>query len=86
MCCGRGRLGQGFSGMQPPRTVPGLARPPGVTFEYVGRTRLIVTGPVTGRQYRFDRPGSQLEVDPRDSTSIARIPLLRKGGPPAPRR
>jgi len=85
MCCGnnRGRLGRGFPGPQAPRGVPGLARPVGLTFEYVGRTGLVVAGPVTGRQYRFDRPGARLEVDPRDSASVAAIPVLRRVGPPA---
>ena len=86
MCCGRGRFAQGFSGHQPAGTVPGLARPSGLTFEYIGRTRLIVTGRATGRQYRFERPGARLEVDLRDSSSIAAIPMLRKISPAAPRR
>lgn len=88
MCCGnsRGRLGQGVSGILAPRTIPGLSRPVGLAFEYVGKTRLVVTGPATGRQYRFDRPGSRLEVDPRDSASVAAVPMLRRVTPSAARR
>ena len=57
---------------------PQFARYPSTTFEYTGLTGLTVSGPVTGRQYRFDRPGSRLEVDPRDRPSIAAIPVLRQ--------
>jgi hypothetical protein len=86
MCCGRGRLGRGTSGLHSAPMVPGIARLATLTFEYVGKTRLVVVGPATGRQYRFDRPGSRLEVDPRDSTAVAAIPLLRKISPSAPGR
>jgi len=88
MCCGssRGRFGRGATSIQAPRTVPGVVRSTSLTFEYVGRTRLVVAGPVTGRQYRFDRPGFRLDVDPRDSASVAMIPVLRRVGPSAPRR
>ncbi len=84
MCCGnnRARMGRGLPGPQAPRGISGLARPTGLTFEYIGRTGLVVAGPVTGRQYRFDRPGARLEVDPRDSASVAAIPALRTVGPP----
>jgi hypothetical protein len=58
--------------------MPGAGRPAGLTFEYTGKTALTVTGPATGRQYRFDRPGSRQEVDPRDSASVAAIPALRR--------
>ena len=77
MCCGNSR-GRGVPSVQGPRTLPALARPAGLTFEYVGRTALAVAGPATGRQYRFDRPGARLEVDPRDSASVGAIPVLRR--------
>ena len=56
-----------------------------MTFEYIGRTGLTVVGPVTGRQYRFDRTGARVEVDSRDRPSIAVIPLLRQIGDSPPR-
>ena len=85
MCCGnnRTRMGRGLPGPQAPHGISGLARQASLTYEYVGRTGLVVVGPVTGRQYRFDRPGARLEVDPRDSASVAAIPVLRTVGPPA---
>jgi hypothetical protein len=87
MCCGnsRGRSLQGVSAMPAPR-MPAVARPAGLTFEYVGRTALAVTGPVTGRQYRFERPGSRLDVDPRDSASVGAIPVLKRVTASAGRR
>jgi len=89
MCCGKNRaqFQPGIPSPQPPRPAPGASprpqpfRPVGATFEYVGRTGLTVRGPVTGRQYRFDRPGSRVEVDPRDRPSIAAVPMLRRLGP-----
>jgi hypothetical protein len=50
----------------------------GAVFEYVGKTALTAIGPVTGRHYRFSQPGAVVEVDPRDSTSLAAVPNLRK--------
>jgi hypothetical protein len=86
MCCGKSRAqfqrripGPPLpSPFATPSPRPPLARFPGVAFEYVGRTGLTVAGPVTGQEYRFDRPGSRVEVDPRDRPSIAAIPLLRQ--------
>jgi hypothetical protein len=82
-CCGRNRLA---GGSPPPRiatTTNGeSARPPvrqtSVFFEYVGRTGLTVVGPVSGRRYRFDTPGSRQPVDPADKPSLAAVPLLRQ--------
>jgi len=89
MCCGKSRMQ--FRGAIP--RVPSLgfvpsvagapaqfARFPRETFEYVGRTRLTVKGPVTGRPYHFDRPGHRLEVDTRDGASLTTIPMLRRLG------
>lgn len=56
------------------------ARPSGFTFQYTGGTGLTVVGAVTGRQYRFAGPGSQIEVDPRDRASLASINILRQVG------
>jgi hypothetical protein len=59
------------------------ARQSRVFFQYVGRTRLTVIGPVTGRAYRFDRPGASLDVDFRDRRSLAVVPNLRQVTPVA---
>jgi hypothetical protein len=37
-----------------------------------------VQGPVTGKRYRFDNPGSRLLVDPQDAPSMAAVPHLRR--------
>jgi len=47
-------------------------------FEYVGATSLTALGAGTGREYRFDRTGARLQVDPRDQPSLAQIPKLRR--------
>jgi hypothetical protein len=49
-----------------------------VFFEYVGKTGMTVTGPVSGKRYRFERAGSRVEVDLRDRRSLAGVPQLRQ--------
>lgn len=86
MCCGKSRaMFRGAAPNHPPiRPEQGTIAPtqlnhyPGAAFEYIGSSGLTVMGPVTGRQYRFDRPGARVSVDPRDRASIAAIPLLRQ--------
>jgi hypothetical protein len=88
MCCGRGNsrsrnewtVASASRATIPPRT------PATTVYEYVGRTRLVVTGPVTGRQYRFERSGARLAIDPRDRTAVAAVPNLRPIGGSTPRR
>ena len=67
------RMAQRAASPQPP-----MALYSSLTFEYIGQTGLTVTGPVTGRRYRFDRAGARVGVDPRDRASIAAIPVLRQ--------
>ncbi len=85
-CCGEKRsgihpAGHGGRGYGP---VAGRAGPAprklqfSVEFEYLGNTGLTVQGPVTGRRYRFPRPGAVAEVDLRDRVSLARVPKLRQ--------
>ena len=84
MCCGKSRAlrlgvpGVPYSG---PGHVAGSAGLAGVTFEYTGRTGLTAVGRSTGRQYRFDRPGARLQVDPRDAASVGAIALLKRVDP-----
>jgi len=49
-----------------------------VSFIYVGHTGMTVQGPVSGRNYRFDRPGDRVEVDPRDRILLASLRQLRQ--------
>ncbi len=46
-------------------------------FENVGETELTVVGQISGRRYRFDRPGSRVAVDPADKPSLLAVPQLR---------
>ncbi len=55
---------------------PGLMPTP--AFEYVGKTGLTVVSPMTGRRYRFERPGAVLEIDPRDRPWMSFVPQLRR--------
>jgi hypothetical protein len=59
-----------------------VSRPPAghqvAAFEYVGKTALTAIGPVSGRHYRFGHPGAIVEVDLRDSASLATVSKLRK--------
>jgi len=75
MCCGRDRIQQ-----RTIRPAGNAALPPaprGVSFIYTGTTRLVVRGPVTGRDYRFEQPGARLEVDPRDRILLATLRQLK---------
>ena len=49
-----------------------------ISFEYTGQTGLTVIGPASGRRYRFDAPGAQVAVDPRDRPGLARVEALRQ--------
>ena len=61
-----------------PRTPQIIETAPAVLFEYVGNTGLTATGPFTGRRYRFDGTGAQVEVDARDAASLMGVPNLRR--------
>ena len=55
----------------------GQQRPP-VSFKYVGNSALTVTGSVTGKRYRYTTNGEVLPVDHRDSSSMQKVPVLRR--------
>ena len=55
-----------------------ITTPAKIGFQYVGKTRLIVIGPVSGIQYRFRGPGARAMVDPRDQWSLDRVPTLSR--------
>lgn len=54
----------------------------GVIFEYGGATALTVVSPLTGKTYRFARPGAHVEVDPRDRSWVTFVPSLKRAGRP----
>jgi hypothetical protein len=47
-------------------------------FEYIGKTALTVVGNITGRRYRFNRPGDLQSVDARDAAGMLAVPVLRR--------
>jgi hypothetical protein len=57
------------------RTRPGETD---VQFVYTGKTGLSATGPITGKQYRFNFTGDIQLVDYRDAPSMTAIPALKK--------
>ncbi len=75
-CCGRNRIQQRMARTTP----PAAPLPSSVTLENVGASAVNVRGPVSGALYRFDRPGSRLEVDPRDLILLASLRQLRRAG------
>lgn len=86
MCCGRDRAQQGATSRPPapnPATrpaVPVVRENPSarVAYVYAGNTGMTVTGPVSGKQYRFDQPGARVEVDARDRVLLASVRQLRQ--------
>ena len=82
MCCGRNRV-QLITRPAPPKTGPttsaGAHKPPStISFVYTGNAALTVTGPISGLEYRFDRPGARVEVDWRDRILLASVRQLRQ--------
>jgi len=72
-CCGRSRL------KFKPATPAVKARAIGtVAFEYTGNSRLTVIGPVSRIRYDFVGRGARMQVDRRDSNSLATVPTLRR--------
>ena len=47
-------------------------------FEYIGKTALTVVGNITGRRYRFNRPGDLQSIDSRDAAGMLAVPVLRR--------
>jgi hypothetical protein len=93
MCCGKNRLPKSFMQTQalPTKVVspPSAPKPASASvkvtvsavrqarFVYGGSTGLTVVSPITGRRYRFERTGAQVDVDPRDRAWISFVPKLR---------
>lgn len=48
------------------------------SFQYVGRTSLMVVGPLTGRKYRFAETGAVVSIDNRDAPSMLAVPGLKR--------
>lgn len=80
-CCGR--VSPGYGALHPspaPAADHPAQRRTSVEFEYLGSTALTVTGPASGRRYRFEGRGARLVVDPRDRPGLSRVPRLRQTG------
>jgi hypothetical protein len=51
---------------------------PDIKFMYTGQSALSVTGSVTGKRYRFNRPGEQQLIDFRDAAAMITVPVLKR--------
>ena len=47
-------------------------------YEYTGEMGLTLLGPVSLMAYRFNGPGTRIQIDPRDTASMAGVPDLRR--------
>lgn len=80
-CCGqaRQRLRWVDSNQPTPRHATlGTQSPSLIYFEYIGKTGLTVTGPITGQRYRFPKTGAKIAVDSNDAPSLAVNPNLQQ--------
>jgi hypothetical protein len=81
MCCGRNRTQLMTAVVPKVRLATAVAphkTPSTVSFVYTGNTALTVAGPISGTQYRFDRPGARVEVDWRDRILLASVRQLQQ--------
>jgi hypothetical protein len=78
-CCGSRTAGAQFRSASHSSSAPStLATGQMDTlFEYRGATSLTVTGPVTGRSYRFEKHGARRLVSLHDAASLLHIPSLK---------
>jgi|tagenome__1003787_1003787.scaffolds.fasta_scaffold20980618_1 hypothetical protein len=79
-CCGSGNR-TGGTVQNAYRASPKPAQPMRYShafFEYIGPTALTVVGRATGKQYRFDRPGARVPIEPADQASVSGVPQLRQ--------
>ncbi len=77
-CCGQRRAmatgsGRAVETNKTPRPISRSA-----LYEYTGATGMTVTGSVSGMKYRFGQPGSKVQIDWRDVSSMAGLPNLRR--------
>jgi hypothetical protein len=62
------------------RRAPEADAPREPVLEYIGATSLSVTGAVTGRTYRFEKPGAHVSVSRHDAWGLLQAPVLRLVG------
>lgn len=83
-CCGNRRTG---AAMPPPQRIPAAVgagpsadgrRSSVAYFQYSGSGGIVVTGPATGRRYRFDASGAVVAVDLADRMAVAALAHLRQ--------
>ena len=83
MCCGNKRaeyVGRTSYVHYSPLPVTSVRIRDDIAFEYVGETRLNITGTNTGKKYRFAGPGDVQSIDFRDAGEMMAVPGLRRIG------
>jgi hypothetical protein len=81
-CCGRARdaVRQEYASVTP-EAAPARPLQPGAAIRYLGRSPILIRGPLTGRAWTF-RPGEPDQlVDPHDAEVLVRTGLFRRTGP-----
>jgi hypothetical protein len=84
MCCGGNRaaaraaaVAAGRGSAAAPSAASAISVTTEIMFEYAGRESASITGPVSGRVYRFTGPGDRVRVDARDRPGLASMSVLR---------
>lgn len=79
MCnCGNKRTQISTDENAAPQIRSNMQQTANTVFEYVGKTALTVIGNISGRRYRFNRPGDLQSVDPRDVAGMFAVTVLRQ--------
>lgn len=79
MCnCGNKRTQINTDQNTAPQIRSNMQQTANTVFEYIGKTALTVIGNISGRRYRFNRPGDLQSVDPRDVTGMFAVTVLRQ--------
>lgn len=78
-CCGNRHTGQQARTIPSTGTVSNASggAPSDPVFEYLGASALTLTGPITGRTYRFEHRGARMPINRHDAPSLLYIPNLK---------
>ncbi len=77
-CCGQNRPREHFRYQPVTRPAPPAARAPGpeTRLRFVGRSAILVRGPMTGRSYAFTKPSAEQPVSRADVDALLRTGLF----------
>ena len=75
-CCGKQRTSWNGKSPSAPRAQSGTAGV--VHFRYLGNKAITLSGPATGRVYRFWGAGATVAAHPTDAPFLAGVPLMEQ--------